>query len=66
MDTNYSGTYTSIAAVIVFILSKFGVNTDVTSILAIISAVLLVIGIIKQAYDHYKLGKVASSYAPKI
>jgi small-conductance mechanosensitive channel len=65
MDTNFTGTYTSIAAIIVFILSKFGISTTADTILTIISAVLLVIGLVKQALDHKKLG-VAAAAAPKV
>jgi hypothetical protein len=57
MDTNFTGTYTSIAAIVVFILSKFGINTTADTILTIISAVLLVVGLVKQAIDHKNLAK---------
>jgi hypothetical protein len=66
MDTNFTGTYTSIAAIVVFILSKFGINTTADTILTIISAVLLVVGLVKQAIDHKKLGVVASAAAPTV
>jgi hypothetical protein len=66
MDTNFTGTYTSIAAIVVFILSKFGINTTADTILTIISAVLLVVGLVKQAIDHKKLGVVASAVTPTV
>lgn len=61
METNFSGTYTSIASIVVFLLSKFGISTTADTILAIISAVLLVIGLVKQAIDHKKLGNVVEA-----
>ena len=57
MDTNFTGTYTQLAAIVCFILSKFGINATVDQILTIISAILLVVGLVKQARDHQKLAQ---------
>ena len=68
MDTtnttaNLSRTWTSVAAIIVFLLSKIGINVTLDTILAVISTILIVIGIAKQAYDHFKLSKTATALA---
>jgi hypothetical protein len=57
MNTTYSqsGNYTAIAGVIVLLLSKLGVSTDVATILTIGGAIVAVIGIIKQYLDHKNL-----------
>lgn len=60
-----SGNYTAIAGIVVFILSKLGVNATVSDILAVIGAIVSVIGIVKQFIAHRNLARVAGAIPPK-
>jgi hypothetical protein len=54
IQSNLTGTYTSIAGIIVFVLAYFfpqiGITTD--QIVTVISVVVAIFGAIKQAIDH--------------
>lgn len=64
MDTNYTqtGNYTALAGVAVLFLSKFGVNTDVATVLTIIGGIVAVVGVVKQFLDHKNLAIKTGSY----
>lgn len=56
METaNYSGSITAIAAVVVTVLAKFGLNIQSGDVATILLAIIALIGIIKQMFDHKKV-----------
>lgn len=64
MDSQYnqSGSYTAIAGLAVLILSKFGLNTDIATILTIIGGIIALVGIIKQGIAHKNLAIQTGTY----
>jgi len=52
MQTDLSGSYVAIAGVIVSVLTHFGINTTASDIVSIISAIVIIVGIIKQMIAH--------------
>lgn len=54
-DYNQVGNYTAIAGVAVLLLAKFGVATDVQTVVTIIGAGISLLGIIKQFIAHRDL-----------
>ena len=56
----------SFAGVIVLILSHFGINTDVQTIVAIIGAVISTIGIVTQVIAHFKMKNAAVAAGAKV
>lgn len=60
METSTSGSFVALAGLIVLGLSKIGVNTDTNTIVAVISGLVALYGIIKQYIAHKKLIQVAT------
>lgn len=54
-----TGSYVGMAGIVVGILAGFGVNTNVQDVGAIISSVLIIIGIVKQFIAHRNLAIAA-------
>ncbi len=52
---NQTGNYTALAGVVVILLSKVGVSTNVQTIITVIGGVVALVGIVKQYLDHKKL-----------
>lgn len=58
---NQTGNYVTIAGVVVILLSKLGINTDLATIVTIIGAGVSVYGIIKQFIAHKALAKATNT-----
>lgn len=56
-----TGSYAAIAGVVVILLGKLGVNTDLATVLTIIGAIGAVYGIVKQYIDHKNLAKATNT-----
>lgn len=52
MQTNYTGSVTAIAAILVTVLAKFGLNVQAGDIVTIIFGIIALAGIVKQMIDH--------------
>lgn len=55
METNFSGSYTALAAIIVAVIAHFGVSIQITDVVAVIAGNVAFIGIVKQMIDHQKV-----------
>lgn len=56
---NTTGSWTALAGLIVMGLNAIGIITDANHVLQIGGGLIALAGLIKQAYDHRKLAKVA-------
>lgn len=56
-----SGNYIAYAGLAVSILGHFGINTTVDDVAAVIGAVVIIVGLVKQFIAHKKLAKVAGA-----
>lgn len=61
MEYNKSGLYISIAGIVCSILAHYNIIISQDSALAVLSGIITLAGIIKQATDHKKLAVAASS-----
>lgn len=62
MEYNQNGNYLALAGLIAVVLSKFNVNTDQATVMAVIGGILGFLGIVKQFMDHKKLAISAGAF----
>ena len=54
-----SGTYAAIAGILVSVLGHFGISSTVDDLAQVIGAVIVIVGIVRQAIAHKNLATVA-------
>lgn len=66
MDATYSqsGSYIALGSLALIVLSHFGINTTLNTVLSIIGGIGALVGIIKQAVNHKSLA-IATGILPE-